>query len=173
LGYWDLMNQQLEKPLLSKLIVIGMLVFSSITHAETIDEVDAAFKSGDYPQALRMLRGLAAKNDVEAQYRLGALHESGTNIAQSYIEAVKWYRLAATGGNAKAQFSIASMYLNGLGVPQDFTRAHVWFNLAAIWGNAEAASSRDSVAKRMSAQQVAEAQKMARECRQRNYKGCD
>jgi TPR repeat protein len=167
------MNQQLEKPLLSKLIVIGMLVFSSIAYAETIDEVDAAFKSGDYPQALRMLRGLAAKNDVEAQHRLGVLHESGTNIAQSYIEAVKWYRLAAAGGHPKAQFSLASMYLNGLGVPQDFTRAHVWFNLAAIWGSTEAASSRDSVAKRMSAQQVAEAQKIARECRQRNYKGCD
>ena len=167
------MNQNQALPLLSKLIFIGMLVFSSITYAETIDEVDAAFKSGDYPQALKMLRGLAAKNDVEAQYRLGALHESGTNITQSYIEAVKWYRLAATGGNAKAQYSLASMYLNGLGVPQDFTRAHVWFNLAAIWGSTEAASSRDSVAKRMSAQQVAEAQKIARECRQRNYKGCD
>ena len=169
----DFMNQQLVIPLLSKLIVVGMLVFSSITHAETIDEVDAAFKSGDYPQALRMLRGLAAKNDVEAQYRLGALHESGTNLTQSYIEAVKWYRLAATGGHAKAQFSLASMYLNGLGVPQDFIKAHVWFNLAAIWGSAEAASNRENVAKRMSAQQVAEAQKIARECRQRNYKSCD
>ena len=169
----DYMNRNLIAKLLRYLVVIFLISISSVLHAETIDEVDAAFKSGDYPQALKMLRGLAAKNDVEAQYRLGALHESGTNIAQSYIEAVKWYRLAATGGNAKAQYSLASMYLNGLGVPQDFTRAHVWFNLAAIWGSNEAASSRDSVAKRMSAQQVAEAQKIARECRQRNYKGCD
>ncbi len=167
------MNLRLTHSALNQLIAICLLVFSSASHAETIDEVDAAFKSGDYPQALRILRGLAARNDVEAQYRLGALHENGTNVAQSYIEAVKWYRLAAAGGNAKAQYSLASMYLNGLGVPQDFTRAHVWFNLAAIWGGTEAASSRDLVAKRMSPQQVAEAQKNARECRQRNYKGCD
>jgi TPR repeat protein len=116
---------------------------------------------------------LASRNDVEAQYRLGALHESGANLTQSYIEAVKWYRLAATSGHAKAQFSLASMYLKGLGVPQDFIKAHVWFNLASIWGSPEAASSREAVAKRMSLQQVADAQKTARECRQKNYKGCD
>jgi len=53
------------------------------------------------------------------------MHESGSNLTQSYIEAVKWYRLAAAGGHAKAQFSLASMYLNGFGVPQDFLKAHV------------------------------------------------
>lgn len=143
-----------------QLVAISLIVLSSIAYAKTIDEVDAAFKSGDYPQALRILRGLASKNDVEAQYRLGALHESGTNISQSYIEAVKCYRLAATGSSSKAQYSLASMYLNGLGVPQDFTKAHVWFNLAAIWGNSEAASSRESVAKRMLVQQVAEAKRL-------------
>ena len=169
----DVMNRKLSLPLLSRLTIIALLFFSSITHAETIDEVEALFKMGDYPQALRTLRGLASKNDVEAQYRLGSMHESGSNLTQSYIEAVKWYRLAAAGGHAKAQFSLASMYLNGFGVPQDFLKSHVWFNLAAIWGSAEAASNRETVAKRMSAQQVAEAQKIARECRQRNYKGCD
>jgi hypothetical protein len=169
----DFMNQNLATSLLSRLILVALLVFSSITNAETIDEVDAAFRSGDYPQALRTLRVLASKNDVEAQYRLGVLYENGSNLTQSYTEAVKWYRLAATGGHAKAQFSLASMYQNGLGVPQDFIKAHVWFNLAAIWGSAEAASNRETISKKMSAQQVAEAQKIARECRQRNYKGCD
>ena len=167
------MKQKIETPNISKLIAIGLLVFSSISHAETIDEVDAAFKSGDYPQALRTLRALASKNDVEAQYRLGVMHESGSNLTQSFTEAVKWYRMAATGGHAKAQFSLALMYLNGLGVPQDFIKAHVWFNLAAIWGDAEAAENRENVARKMSTLQVAEAQKLARECRQRNYKGCN
>ena len=67
----------------------------------------------------------------------------------------------------------------------------MWFNLAAanrqMWiGDAEnssfnsdrsnsrnvAASKRDIVAKLMTPAQIAEAQKLARECLAKNYKGC-
>ncbi len=61
---------------------------------------------------------------------------------------------------------------HGQGVPMDDVRAHMWFNLAAARGNANAAKNRDIIATRLTPQQMAEAQKLARECQARNFKGC-
>jgi hypothetical protein len=55
------------------------------------------------------------------------------------------------------------MYANGQGVPQDYVAAHMWLNLAAAQGNANASESRDIVANRMTPEQIAEAQRLARE----------
>ena len=49
----------------------------------------------------------------------------------------------------------------------------MWWNLAAVTGHANAVKNRDIVAKRMTPQQIAEAQKLARECQARNFKNCD
>ena len=76
---------------------------------------------------------------------------------------LKWYRLAADQGDADAQNNLGVMYANGEGVPQDYVRAHMWFNLSAAQGNQDAAENRDSIAKRMTPAQIAEAQKLARE----------
>jgi TPR repeat protein len=64
------------------------------------------------------------------------------------------------------------MYKNGQGVIQDYTRAHMWLNIAASQGNEMAMENRDIVAKAMTSSQIAEAQKLARECVVKNYKGC-
>jgi len=58
-------------------------------------------------------------------------------------------------------------------VLQDYTKAHAWYNQAATKGNAIAAKNRDTVAKLMTPQQIADAQKLARDCLARNFKGCD
>ena len=49
----------------------------------------------------------------------------------------------------------------------------MWLNLAAAQGDANAVENRDIVAKKMTTQQIAAAQKLARECQARNYKNCD
>ena len=61
---------------------------------------------------------------------------------------------------------------HGQGVPMDDVRAHMWFNLAAVRGVVGAVKNRDIIAKLMTPQQMAEAQKLARECQARNFKGC-
>jgi TPR repeat protein len=86
---------------------------------------------------------------------------------------VRWYKLAAAQGNAKAQFNLGISYAKGEGVAQDYLRAHMWLNLAAIGGDADAVKSRDITARKMTPQQIAEAQKLARECQARNFKNCD
>jgi hypothetical protein len=66
-------------------------------------------------------------------------------------------------GDAKAQGDLGIAYVKGEGVPQDYVLAHMWFNLAAAQGNEDARQNRDSVAKVMTPDQVAEAQRLARQ----------
>jgi uncharacterized protein len=105
---------------------------------------------------------------------LGNIFYSGNGVPQNYAETVKWLRKAADQGLARAQSSLGSMYEDGKGVPWDYVQAHMWFNLAAsgfsahsgIKGRdkaATAASGRDFAASRMTPEQIAEAQKLARE----------
>jgi TPR repeat protein len=101
------------------------------------------------------------------------MYTKGQGVLQDYAEAVKWYRLAAAQGNSTAQLNLGVMYDNGYGVLQDFAKAHAFYNLAATKGNPNAVKNRDIVAKSMTAQQIADAQKLARDCLARNFKGCD
>ncbi|HJN45740.1 MAG TPA: SEL1-like repeat protein, partial [Vicinamibacterales bacterium] len=63
--------------------------------------------------------------------------------------------------------SLGLMYDTGEGVTQDDVQAHMWFNLVAsrAAGRARemAVEDRDLVARRMTAAQLAEAQRLARE----------
>ena len=51
----------------------------------------------------------------------------------------------------------------GRRVPADMVTAHMWFNLAAAQGNRDAVRYRQEIAQEMSAAEVAEAQRQARE----------
>jgi len=48
----------------------------------------------------------------------------------------------------------------------------MWFNIAASNGYESAKKGIDIVESRMSSEQIAEAQKLARECIEKNYKDC-
>ena len=75
-------------------------------------------------------------------------------------------------GNADAENNLGAMYYNGQGVLQDNVYAHIWWSIAASNGAGDAVKNRDIAAKRMTTEQVAQAQKLARECVKKNYKGC-
>jgi len=127
----------------------------------------------DYAEAVSWFKLAATQGDAQAQTNLAYMYNNGRGVVQDYAEAVRWYKLAAAQGNDGAQVNLGFMYNNGQGVVQDYIRAHMWSNLAAVKGNATAVKNRDVVAKRMTSQQVAEAQKLARECQARNFKNCD
>ena len=48
----------------------------------------------------------------------------------------------------------------------------MWFNLAEENGDKEAGEERDKLNKTLSQSQIQEAQRLARECVKKNYKGC-
>jgi TPR repeat protein len=65
--------------------------------------------------------------------------------------------------NGDSLFALGMIYSTGREVAADLIAAHKWFNLAAIRGIPEAAHYRQEVAREMSAAEVAEAQRAARE----------
>ena len=153
-------------------------------HAAAQGDADAQYSLGhmydkglgvvqDYAEAVKLYRLAAAQGLALAQNNLGVMYENGQGVVRDYAEAVKWYKLAAAQGLAHAQHNLGFMYGNGQGVVQDYVRAHMWWNLAAAHGNASSVKNRDIVAARMTTQQIAAAQKLARECQARDYKNCD
>ena len=78
-------------------------------------------------------------------------------------EAVAWYRRAAEQGNSRAQVNLGFMYEFGAGVKPEYVQAYFWYGLAAEQGFAVALDRRDTVAERMTRDQIAEAQRLARE----------
>jgi TPR repeat protein len=83
-------------------------------------------------------------------------------LAQDHAEAVKWYRRAAEQGNADAQATLGFRYERGQGVPQDYVLADMWLSLAAAKGY-QCADKCDALAAKMTPEQIAEAQRLARE----------
>ena len=114
-----------------------------------------------------MERQKGAGHDAFAQFSLGVMYSNGEGVPQDYAEAVRWYRLAADQGDARAQLNLGVKYRNGEGTPQDFVEAHMWANLAASQLSGEdrdlAVRHRDDLAAQMTAEQIAEAQRRARE----------
>jgi len=71
--------------------------------------------------------------------------------------------MAAEQGFAKAQFNLGFAYDNGLGVPQDYVSAQMWLTLAAAQGFEEAQKAQNALDGEITPDQIAEAQRMARE----------
>ena len=122
---------------------------------------------------MRWYKLAAGQGNANAQTYLGLAYANSEGVVQDFSEAARWYRLAAAQGNVLAQYILGTRYMRGQGIAQDYTRAHMWFNLAGVKGDSDAIKNRDIVAKLMTPQQVAEAQKLARECQARHFKNCD
>ena len=95
------------------------------------------------------------------------MYSTGEGVPQNDAEAVKWLRLAAEQGVARAQYTLGLNYALGQGVPQDYVEAHKWVNLAAAQSQGDEqtqyAKNRDLISEQMTPQQIAEAQRLARE----------
>lgn len=71
--------------------------------------------------------------------------------------------LAGRQAGPEAYFELGIMFSSGNDGPADLVAAHKWFNLAAVSGYAEAARYRAEVAREMTADAIAEAQRAARD----------
>ncbi len=130
---------------------------------ETPGDTDQAEAVEVHPEVLKSTRAAAEEGDVEAQNRLGEMYAKGIGGSKDYRQAVKWYRQAADQDFGPAQLNLGLAYAEGLGVPSDHVQAYLWLNLASTTGDELAKTSRDELAERMTAEQVAEAQRLARD----------
>ena len=145
----------------------------------------------DYQEAMKWHRLAAEQGAPYSQYTLGVMYISGNGVPQDAQkamkwfrrlvvrnrhrhpppqdarEAMKWFRLAAEQGQTGAQFNLGVGYAHGQGVRKNYIQAHKWINLAASRttpGKEESyRSMRDTLAVTMTASQLADAQRLARE----------
>lgn len=115
----------------------------------------------DHAKAFELWKRGAGKGDTVIQEALGERYREGRSIRRNYAEAMKWYRKAAEQGSVKAQYRLGQMYLRGEGVPRNDMEAYVWFSLAEVRGSAKASENRYRIAKKLSREQLAEANRMA------------
>jgi hypothetical protein len=107
--------------------------------------------------ALLSLAALAISPPAFADFEAGQIASQDGNLT---LAASQW-ETSARLGELRSQRALGLLLRDGRGVVQDYVAAHMWLNLAAAQGDAEAARERDALARRMSVEQVAEAQKRA------------
>lgn len=89
-----------------------------------------------------------------------------------YVPAIQVFRALAEQGNAKAQNVLGVMFRKGEGVPKSPVRAHMWLSFAAKRGEASARAELRKVSRTMTAQEISEAEAMAKACEAANYRAC-
>jgi len=150
---------------------------SAITQYRTV--ADRGYAPAQYNLGIKYYRGEGiAKNErtavdwyrkaaeqgyAPAQSNLGTMYLYGQGVAKDDAQAAIWYRKAADHGNGHSQVVLGSMYYFGQGVPENYVIAHKWFTLAAARGAQNAVDLRESVAAKMTSEQIAAAQRLVRE----------
>ena len=134
------------------------------------EEALKAFNVHDFKTALRGFKSLAEQGNVDAQFKLGRMYKGGNGVIQDGREAAKWYRLAAEQGNAEAQGELGLLYFQGwVDLKADYVLSYMWFNILASNGDESAGRIRDNIARQMTPEQIAEAQKRTREYIEKNH----
>lgn len=130
----------------------------------------------DVAEAVRWYRIAAERNNVFAMLGIAEVYRSGIGVKRDHAEAARWYLLAGEHCCA-AHRSLAEIYAKGEGVPQNFVEAYKWYTLTASSKlgrgdpddlqayNARVLAERDAMAAaaKMTPEQIAEAEKLARE----------
>jgi TPR repeat protein len=119
--------------------------------------------SKSFSEAAKWYRKAAEQGEADAQCNLGVLYSRGEGVTKDFAEAVMWYRKAAEGGNVQAQSNLGSSYARGEGVPKNDVEAYKWWLLAAAKGNESAKNNVALVEGKMTRDEIAEGQKLARE----------
>ncbi|HEY6072038.1 MAG TPA: tetratricopeptide repeat protein [Anaerolineales bacterium] len=135
---------------------------------KTIDDARSAYNKGDYQTAYRIFKSLAERGDAGAQFSLGNMHMMGQGVPKDNAEALKWYRKAADQDHTGAQLNLGFIYLMDQVIPRDYVLAYMWLNIAASNSSDAkernaAANTRDRIVSKMTPDQIAEAQRLAKE----------
>jgi uncharacterized protein len=95
-------------------------------------QAGAAYQSGDFETALRLVQPHAEQGDFLAQAQLATLYFFGEGVPQNYAIAAKWQRLAAEQSNVPfLQQIVGHNFLYGRGETRNGIEAIKWLRKAA------------------------------------------
>ena len=107
----------------------------------------------------------SAKEQNDGRFKVALMYAEGRGVEQNYSEAIKWYKKE---GGASSLNNIGVMYEHGTGVIQDNVTAHLYYNLSGAKGETKGRENRDRISKKMTREEIVEAQRLAREWMNKN-----
>ena len=154
------------------------ILFASVAHAGLWEDGYADYQRKDYAGAVAKWQIVADTGDREAQSLLGMMHLFGQGTPQSYPKAILWLRRAAAQGEPKAQFKLGTLNASGQsyksqGLERDYQKAAMWFIIAEEAGHPEAGKSLKKITDEISPPDMLVAQRWAKTCIKREFKGCE
>ena len=133
----------------------------------------------DYREAAKWCLKAARHGITWAEVRMGLMFRQGQGVPQDYREAAKWFRKAADKDdypNHAAQIHLADLYASGQGVPPDYVKAFAWYSVVGqlkIRSAPQAIDKRDALRRKMTPDQVRDAQDLAAKLRHEiESRGC-
>lgn len=155
------------QPLIEGPAVSELLKRAQAGDANAQNELGIHYSEGkglpqNYLEAKDWFKKAADQGHTGAQVNLGTLYSLGQGAPFSDHMALFWFQKAADQRNALAFAKLGMMYERGRGVAQNLVEAHMWYNLSAAYGEKRAAESRNAVAKRMTTDQLAQAEERAK-----------
>ncbi len=126
----------------------------------------------NYAESIKWHTLAANQGYASAQYNLGYMYYNGLGFKKSYAEAYKLFMKAAVQADERSESYLGYMYKDGQGVAKDYHRAHMWFNISALNGESSSKQQRTELENKMTKEQIADAQDIARICVDSKYKHC-
>ena len=115
----------------------------------------------NYAESGKWYRKAAEQGLAEAQFALGVRYFNFASRKENHSIALGFFRKAAEQGLAEAQFNLGLMYQLGQGVATNKVESYKWYNLAASQGVKNAFVARELLAREMTREEIADAQRRA------------
>ena len=137
------------------ILFIPSIVFAEIENARDLME------EGKFKEAMEELMPAARSGNADAEELIGIMYAMGLGVERDDVRAFEWYLRSSMKGHPGAQSGVGWYYELGLGMPApDLVRAYMWYVLSAIGGDPDAAISQEEVVKKMTVDQIKQAEDM-------------
>ena len=94
----------------------------------------AAFVVSLWGTSFEKIQREAEEGKPTAQYKLGYMYMTGTDVPRDDAKAFFWFKKSAEQGFCAAQHYLGTMYIEGRGMKEDFALARQWLKKAAAQG---------------------------------------
>ncbi len=153
-------------------IILALIPSASASETALSADINIEFKKGltaynlgKFQTAARIWKRIADKGVGSAQSGLALLYYTGSGVAKDFGLARKLFLEAAVQNVPQAQMFLSLIYRNGDGVRQSYVHSYMWCDIAVGAGDEGASYVRERIAENMTADEVAEAQRLSSEWR--------
>jgi len=119
--------------------ILAMALAAGAALAAAPESPGAAYRRGDFAEAIRLVTPQAKKGQMDAQMMLGQMYLKGEGVPPDAVKGVEWIRMAADQGSDLAASQMGLFAANGTGGPPNTAAAAAWYRKAAHQGYADAA----------------------------------